>query len=49
MLGRTTAVALYERAQDTLPPRPVFHAPLTHPGLQAPIQRIAKRLGYGVV
>jgi RES domain len=49
MLGPTRAVALYERARDAIASAPPFHAPLTHPGLQAPIQRIAARLGYRLV
>jgi RES domain-containing protein len=49
MLGRTTAIALYERAREAMPARPLFHAALTHPGLQAPIHRIARTLGYGLV
>lgn len=49
MLGRTTAVALYERCRDAVGSGPIVHAPLTHLGLQAPLQRIAVRLGYRLV
>lgn len=49
MLGRTLAIALFERCRDAVPSSPVVHAPLTHPGLQAPILRIAARLGYRLV
>lgn len=49
MLGRAVAVALYERAEDAIADRPILHVPLTHPGLQAPIERVASRLGYSVV
>jgi RES domain len=49
MLGETRAVALYERAREALPTAPAFHVPLTHPGLQATVQRIAARLGYRLV
>jgi hypothetical protein len=49
MLGGAVAVALYDRAEDAIPNRPILHVPLTHPGLQRPIQRVASSLGYGVV
>jgi RES domain len=48
MLGGAVAVALYERAEDAIADRPILHVPLTHPGLQVPIQRLAFQLGYGV-
>jgi hypothetical protein len=48
MLGAADAVALYERAEDAIADRPILHVPLTHPGLQVPIQRLAFQLGYGV-
>ncbi len=48
MAGGSTNVALYERARGSLPTGPRFHAPLTHPGLDLPIRRIAGALGYGV-
>jgi hypothetical protein len=49
MLGGAAAVALYERAEDAIAGRPILHDPLTHPGLQAPILRVALQLGYNVV
>ncbi len=49
MLGGTMAFALYERAQDSIPGRPIVHLPLTHPGLQWPIRRVAEQLGFDVV
>lgn len=49
MLGKAVAVALWERARDAMPLQPVLHIPLTHAGLQRPIQRVALMLGYGVV
>ena len=45
----TNGQPLFERAREAIPARPLFHAALTHPGLQAPIQRIARTLGYGLV
>ncbi len=48
MLGGAVAVALYERAENAIADRPLLHVPLTHPGLQAPVQRVAFQLGYGV-
>jgi hypothetical protein len=49
MLGGAVVVALYEGAQDAIADRPILHVPLTHPGLQPPIQRVASLLGYNVV
>jgi hypothetical protein len=49
MLVGAVAVALYERAEDALAGRPILHMPLTHPGLQFPIQRVASEVGYGIV
>ena len=49
MLGGTIALALYERARDALPASPTTHHPLTHPGLQWPIRRIAANLGFNLV
>jgi len=49
MFGGAIAFALYERAEDAIPRRPVVHLPLTHPGLQWPIRRIAAVLGFNLV
>jgi len=49
MLGGAVAVALYERAEDAISDRPILHVPLTHPGLQQPIVRVASRLGYSIL
>ena len=48
MAGGSNNVALYERAEAAIPPRPTLHLPLTHPGLALPLQRAAARLGYGL-
>ncbi len=48
MNGNEPAVALYERAAPALPVAPVFDRPLSHPGLLAPLERIAESLGYDV-
>jgi hypothetical protein len=41
-------VALYERAQDALPPRPVFHRALADPALDGAVARAALLFDYGV-
>lgn len=48
MAGRSTNLALYERARVLVEHRPAFHASLTHPGLDLPIRRMASELGYGI-
>ena len=48
MAGGSTNLAFYERATESLPFGPRFHAPLTHPGLALPLQRTAARLGYSL-
>lgn len=42
-------VALFERAQPTLPPRPRLHLPLSHPGLAAILGSIATEYGYDFI
>lgn len=42
------AVALYERAQDALPVRPLFHRALADPGLTGAVARAALLFNYGV-
>lgn len=49
MFGGAIAFALFERAEDAIPRRPVVHLPLTHPGLQWPIRRIVAELGFNLV
>lgn len=44
--GGSTNVAVYERAAGALPPRPAIHLPLSHPGLESALTRIADRFGY---
>jgi hypothetical protein len=43
------SVALYERAQRAVPDRYAVAAPLTHPGLRAPLRRIAHDFGMDLV
>lgn len=40
------SVALFERATTAVPLRPALNVPLAHPGLSAPLSRIAEDLGY---
>jgi hypothetical protein len=42
------SIALYERAAAALPPAPDLHLPLDHPGLEAPLSRVAVRYGYTI-
>lgn len=46
MHANRPAVALYERAIETMPPRPEVHVPLSHPGLVGELENIAEELGY---
>jgi RES domain-containing protein len=46
MAGGSLNLALYERGLPAIPPSPVVHLPLTHPGLALPLARLASRLGY---
>ena len=46
MHGGEPAVALYERAAGALRSQPELHLPLAHPGLEVPLGRIARSLGY---
>lgn len=48
MVGGSLNLALYERSL-ALPGSPRLHMPLTHPGLDAPLRRIANDLGYDLV
>lgn len=48
MAGTSANVAFYERATDCCPTHPVLNIPLAHPGLEAPLNRIADRFGYGL-
>lgn len=43
------SVALFDRAQDAVPSRYQVALPLTHPGLRAPIRRIACSLGLALL
>ena len=49
MDGGQPAVALTERAADAVPRRPDLHVPLTHPGLEVPLARMARALGYALL
>jgi hypothetical protein len=49
MYGSMPAVALYERARQSLPSRPSFHAALVSPTLFDVIDNAAVRIGYTVV
>lgn len=46
MNANQPAFALYERAEDALPDRPVFHRRLSDPGLDGPLVAIVQRLNY---
>lgn len=43
---RGHSVALYEQAALAMPSRPELHLPLDHPGLDLPLQEVARRFGY---
>lgn len=47
--GAAVNIAMYERARNAIPPRPTLHVPLAHPGLEANLNRIAAKYGYGMV
>ncbi len=49
MDGNRPAAALYERAQSTLPSRPVFNRALADPAMARIIARIALRFGFDIV
>ena len=49
MHANLPATALYERAEDALPPSPSFHRPLSDPALLNGLKQAAKRLGYELV
>jgi hypothetical protein len=49
MDGGRPAVALNERAEKAVAPRPEVHLPLSHPGLAVPLARIGRTLGYLLV
>ncbi len=49
MNGNEPAVALYERASNTLPRSPVLNRPLSDAPLLIPLERIAAELGYDLI
>lgn len=42
-------IALYERAQSAAPQNPLFHRPLSDPGLAAMLRAASTRFGYALV
>ena len=46
LAGGGHSVALYEQAALALPSHPELHMPLDHPGLEIPLQHVARRYGY---
>lgn len=46
MNANRPALALYERAEQALPPTPFFHRALADPLLLTPLRNVAFRLGY---
>lgn len=48
MWGPGLNVALYERAKNAVPRRPLLHLPLDHPGLELPLRRTAAMIGYAL-
>jgi hypothetical protein len=46
MAGASANIALYERAASSVPAHPILHVPLTHPGLDGALNRIADRFNY---
>jgi len=49
MNGNEPAVALYERASNTLPRSPVLNRPISEAPLLIPLERIAAELGYDLI
>lgn len=47
--GRSIAVALYERAQDAMPPSAAVSMPLRDPAIRDPVIAAAARVGYQVI
>jgi hypothetical protein len=48
MAGASVNVAFYERAAGCLPSHPALNIPLSHPGLEAALNRVADRFGCGL-
>lgn len=46
MNSNAPAVALYERTQETLSSRPLFHRPLSDPALEHMLKRMCRTIGY---
>jgi len=46
MYANQRAFAFYERGEGALAPTPFFHMPLSAPGLSAPLDGIAREIGY---
>jgi hypothetical protein len=49
MDGGRPAVSLNERVEDALLAQPDVHLPLSHPGLELPLARMGRTLGYLLV
>jgi hypothetical protein len=48
MHANQPCVALYERAQDAMPPHPTFHRALVDPAMLQVVRNAAHSLGYGL-
>jgi hypothetical protein len=46
MYANQPAFAFYERAEQALSTIPIFHMPLSAPGLYAPLDGVAREIGY---
>ena len=49
MFGNNPAIALFERAEDSLGETPFFHMPLSVPALYVALLRVAAQTGYRLV
>jgi hypothetical protein len=49
MYGNHPAIALFERAKNCIPPRPIFHRELLDPVLLQVITETGEKIGYGII
>ena len=49
MYGNAPTIALYERAELAMPPRPFFHRPLHDPALYPMLHRLASEIRYQLI